>query len=262
MCNAQNHRPGCNCGWGGGYHAGGYGGGRADGVGGINFRIADGRIWSRPGALTCESFTNPNALCPVCGASVYFYQSPHGGRVFFDDLGPPWPKHACTTQAYIPSPRRAGTRIAAALNSANQIFQPPTSPQPATRPVSIGPHTWRPLVSRPNLPMTNLGAHVRFPVDHRWHLPGGHVYLPYRWFMAGPIYWRWHPEHLGWIQLSSVDVGSGSASRELQTSIPGWLQSDAEYQAWIADPERGPSPEQLSKIWKVAWRHPHGQLHP
>jgi hypothetical protein len=42
------------------------------------------------------SFTNPNARCPVCGASVYFYQSPAGGRVFFDDLGPPWPKHPCT----------------------------------------------------------------------------------------------------------------------------------------------------------------------
>jgi hypothetical protein len=27
---------------------------------------------------------------------VYFYQSPYGGRVFFDELGPPWPKHPCT----------------------------------------------------------------------------------------------------------------------------------------------------------------------
>jgi hypothetical protein len=42
------------------------------------------------------SYTNPNAKCPVCGALVYFYQSPSGGRVFFDDLGPPWPKHPCT----------------------------------------------------------------------------------------------------------------------------------------------------------------------
>lgn len=42
------------------------------------------------------SFTNPNASCPVCGTHVYFYQSPAGGRVFFDDLGPPWPKHPCT----------------------------------------------------------------------------------------------------------------------------------------------------------------------
>jgi hypothetical protein len=27
---------------------------------------------------------------------VFFYQSPYGGRVFFDELGPPWPKHPCT----------------------------------------------------------------------------------------------------------------------------------------------------------------------
>lgn len=43
-----------------------------------------------------ESFTTPNARCPVCSASVFFYVSPYGGRVFFDNLGPPWPKHPCT----------------------------------------------------------------------------------------------------------------------------------------------------------------------
>jgi hypothetical protein len=42
------------------------------------------------------SFVNPNAECPVCGAQVFFYQNEYGSRVFFDDLGPPWPKHPCT----------------------------------------------------------------------------------------------------------------------------------------------------------------------
>jgi hypothetical protein len=41
-------------------------------------------------------FVNPNANCPVCGAQVFFYQNEHGSRVFFDELGPPWPKHPCT----------------------------------------------------------------------------------------------------------------------------------------------------------------------
>jgi hypothetical protein len=41
-------------------------------------------------------FVNPNAKCPVCGAGVFFYANEHGSRVFFDDLGPPWPKHPCT----------------------------------------------------------------------------------------------------------------------------------------------------------------------
>jgi hypothetical protein len=49
-------------------------------------------------------FVNPNAKCPVCGAGVFFYANEHGSRVFFDDLGPPWPKHPCTDipRDYIP----------------------------------------------------------------------------------------------------------------------------------------------------------------
>jgi hypothetical protein len=43
-----------------------------------------------------KSYLDPNAHCPVCGDSVFFYRSPNNGRVFFDDLGWPWPKHACT----------------------------------------------------------------------------------------------------------------------------------------------------------------------
>lgn len=39
---------------------------------------------------------NPNASCPVCGQSVYFYANEHGSRVFFDELGKPWAKHPCT----------------------------------------------------------------------------------------------------------------------------------------------------------------------
>ncbi|MEV4414490.1 DUF2510 domain-containing protein [Catellatospora sp. NPDC049609] len=43
----------------------------------------------------------PNARCPVCGALVFFYANEHGSRVFFDEVGPPWPKHPCTdTAAY------------------------------------------------------------------------------------------------------------------------------------------------------------------
>lgn len=37
-----------------------------------------------------------NALCPVCGAAVFFYSNEFGSRVYFDEVGPPWPKHPCT----------------------------------------------------------------------------------------------------------------------------------------------------------------------
>jgi hypothetical protein len=43
-----------------------------------------------------SAYINPNALCPVCGVPVYFYQNRWGSRVFFDELGKPWPKHPCT----------------------------------------------------------------------------------------------------------------------------------------------------------------------
>lgn len=42
------------------------------------------------------SCTTPNAKCPVCGAAVFYYQNSTGSKVFFDELGPPWPKHSCT----------------------------------------------------------------------------------------------------------------------------------------------------------------------
>lgn len=45
------------------------------------------------------SYINPNALCPICKARVYYYENHFGSRVFFDDLGWPWPKHPCTDKA-------------------------------------------------------------------------------------------------------------------------------------------------------------------
>ncbi len=47
-----------------------------------------------------SSYVDPNARCPVCGDRVFFYRSPFNGRVFFDELGPPWPKHPCTDTSF------------------------------------------------------------------------------------------------------------------------------------------------------------------
>lgn len=62
-----------------------------------------------------QSYTNPNALCPVCGDLVFFYRSPFGGRVFFDDLGWPWPKHPCTDN---PDAQTGGVRSVAPKRNA------------------------------------------------------------------------------------------------------------------------------------------------
>lgn len=40
-----------------------------------------------------DSYTHP-MRCKRCGKYVFFYQSENGGKVIFDDLGPPWPKHS------------------------------------------------------------------------------------------------------------------------------------------------------------------------
>jgi hypothetical protein len=77
-CNAHGHSPLCECGWGGINHD--------------PWRPKLNVNWAHT-----TSHTIPNASCPVCSAKVFFYRSPDGGAVFFDDLGPPWPKHPCTS---------------------------------------------------------------------------------------------------------------------------------------------------------------------
>lgn len=97
MCNAWNHSPGCTCGFGGVGHIG------RRGSGSSTPRTFSSAYWGVPPIThTYESYVNPNARCPECHASVFFYQSPEGGRVFFDELGPPWPKHPCTDNSSIP----------------------------------------------------------------------------------------------------------------------------------------------------------------
>lgn len=96
MCNAWNHPPDCACGWGGEGHLG-----RRGSVSGT-YNVL-GYWWVPHITQTHESYINPNAACPVCGAPVYFYQASSGGRVFFDELGPPWPKHPCTNNKSTPA---------------------------------------------------------------------------------------------------------------------------------------------------------------
>lgn len=41
-----------------------------------------------------EPLTYPTT-CPYCGAQIFFHTNGNGDVVFFDALGPPWPKHPC-----------------------------------------------------------------------------------------------------------------------------------------------------------------------
>ncbi len=114
MCNSHNHSPGCTCGFGGDGHLGrrpfygstytySYGStytysqpdySRGLSRNSYNLSFHD-RVESNYNSFV-NAFVNPNATCPVCGEAVFFCQTGNGGRIFFDELGPPWTKHPCT----------------------------------------------------------------------------------------------------------------------------------------------------------------------
>lgn len=122
MCNAWNHAPGCKCGWGGEGH-----------LGRPSYPPPQARSLA-PAYRTLSSYTNPNALCPVCHEPVFFYQSPDGGRVFFDELGPPWPKHPCTDHSGVRS-------------SANQSFSiQAQGPKASARGQTWSANEWKPFI--------------------------------------------------------------------------------------------------------------------
>ena len=83
MCNAWNHPAGCDCGFGGDTGGGGWGGWSAAATAPVRttWRYRD------------DDYCRPTS-CSVCGASVFFVRH-NGGSVWFDELGWPWPKHAC-----------------------------------------------------------------------------------------------------------------------------------------------------------------------
>lgn len=98
MCNARNHPSYCRCGFGGDGHKG-----RS-----VGFVLQGTKSRTPAIPKLASGYTVPNCSCPYCSSPVFFYESPSGGRVFFDELGPPWPKHFCLSDSTgsIPKIRR------------------------------------------------------------------------------------------------------------------------------------------------------------
>jgi hypothetical protein len=95
MCNAFNHPKSCKCGWG------------SDGMMGYS-NSYDNHLDIELGLLAQAyisgakgSITQSNYQCKCCGAKVFFFQSSSGGKVLFDSLGQPWPKHDCLGITYL-----------------------------------------------------------------------------------------------------------------------------------------------------------------
>lgn len=85
MGRGYNHYDVCTCGWC--VHC-------------VRRERAEAVQWMRANKY---SFTVPNARCPECTIPVFYYESEHGGRVYFDRLGVPWPKHSCTDKGNPPT---------------------------------------------------------------------------------------------------------------------------------------------------------------
>jgi hypothetical protein len=119
------------------------------------------------------------------------------------------------------------------------------------------PEEWRPLVAQANKKAKIVGGRVRFPVAMRERLPGNRLFLPVDWPLDFPTYWRWHPTKLGWIEISTVTYGAGLEPYEVGDTIPGWLETDDDLAAWLANDESGRTPEQWNSLgwaFSFAWR--------
>lgn len=71
--------------------------------------------------LTIESFLRPTKSS-LCGAEVFFYQCPNGGRVFFDRPGWPWPKHRDSCPVAMHERTEAVRSRPSSAEAAPQIF--------------------------------------------------------------------------------------------------------------------------------------------
>lgn len=86
-------------------------------------------------------FVDHNARCPICDARVFYYENRFGSRVYFDELGPPWPKHPCTDNtkaiapvhktASVPKRRAAGqsSELVHAAEISGLLFAGPEQPE-------------------------------------------------------------------------------------------------------------------------------------
>lgn len=131
MCNSKYHSPSCTCGFGGYGHRGRRG--PSYSIANATYSYPQRSVnTTSPKDLFLERypeftktrrvtacFVNPNATCPVCGERVFYYQNETSSRVFFDELGPPWPKHPCTDTRLISGPV-AGTQSGQTFGIRNQ----------------------------------------------------------------------------------------------------------------------------------------------
>jgi hypothetical protein len=227
-CNAHNHPSNCQCGWGGDT-GGGYSYGH-----GAAASLADGFDWSRSRAATLDSYVNPNARCPVCGADVFFYRSPYDGRVFFDSLGPPWPKHPCTDT------RRGSLSMGIVHRAAEPRKRMPTA--------RGSPWDWQPLIATKVITATDFDL---FYLDRsETGFSGRFIPLKSGMYHDAPKYWRRHQADPRFVEISTIsrpsqDSGSmshrwaskGTDARAQERLAFGMMTENFFAPGWMVDPD-------------------------
>lgn len=259
-CNAWNHAPDCDCGWGGDT-----GSGRLSGSEWSRYVSADGRAWSRD-AVNAATYTVPNARCPICNASVFFYQSPFGGRVFFDELGPPWPKHPCTDNGPLGRPRESTSSSAPAPTHFKtgsildgMVFAPVAThtPRSAYSHWNVSPYQWRPLICAEGKKPVPKGDYDWIELSTIERVPASGFFAPHGWYGDAPIYWRWSPDLLGMVELSTLSFPQGLDPAEIQHAIPGWITTEVELASWRAGGLQNPTPRRWNLMgfyFSFSWR--------
>lgn len=230
MCNAWNHPPGCPCPWGGGGASGRNPFGNGSYRNNFSFHIPKYElhkysVFSR--VVSFRSYVNPNATCPICGASVFFYQSPYGGRVFFDELGPPWPKHPCTNSSFDSTRSRTSSAnsIRASIQmTGEKVLRLDVDRLPVNTPIEASHwkrSIWSPLVCE----------EIRETPTHYARLSARVVYIENGYLVESPLltiytscspcsledrplFIRRHPKYRGKYEISSFSFGSAESAIE------------------------------------------------
>lgn len=101
MCNAWNHAPGCNCGWGGGNNGGGFGSTLSSLIRQSNLSqfisptLSAGKLAVRNQPTVIREAETRPTTCWWCDAKVFYHTNGYGDCVLFDSLDTPWVVHRC-----------------------------------------------------------------------------------------------------------------------------------------------------------------------
>lgn len=113
-CNAWNHESGCKCNF-----RGGHGGNRGSSPIQVRKLTPTQRL-ARSEPLGRRQFGLTPTKCPVCSRPVFFVRPYAGGAVWFDELGPPWPKHGCFNPPK-PATMRTAARFVESLQTTTDL---------------------------------------------------------------------------------------------------------------------------------------------